>query len=69
MIRMVKDLIKIKDVPHYIFQKTGITITEAFVRFWVDFGELPLVKPLDKDKRFSWTLKRYVDQMIERYSE
>lgn len=66
---MVKDLLKLNDVPPYIFQKTGTMITKYRLRLWVNSGELPLVKPRDNDKRFKWTLKRYVDQVIERYSE
>lgn len=66
---MIKDLIKIIDVQQYIFKKTGTMITNYKLYYWVKSGELPLVKPQDKDKRYRWTLKRYVDQLIERYSE
>ena len=66
---MVKDLIKLTDVPQYIFQKTGIMVTKYRLRFFINNGDLPLVTPSDKDKRFKWTLERYVDQVIERYSK
>jgi len=67
---MVKDLIKLIDVPQYIFQKTGVMITKYGLRFFVNSGDLPLVSPqTGVDKRFAWTLKRYVDQVIERYSK
>jgi len=66
---MVKDLVKLTNVPQYIFQKTGVMVTKYRLKLWVKNGELPLVKPLAEDKRFKYTLKRYVDQVVGRYSE
>jgi len=66
---MIPDLIKLINVPQHIFQKTGVMVTKYRLKLWVKNGELPLVKPSTEDKRFKYTLKRYVNQLVGRYSE
>jgi hypothetical protein len=66
---MIPDLIKLNDVPQYIHQQTGQEVTMYSVRRWAEIGEIPLLEPQDRDRRFKWTTKQFVDEFIERWSE
>lgn len=65
---MIPDLIKLTDAPHYIFTQTGQYVKLYSVRRWAEIGEIPLVNPQDRDRRFRWTTKQAVNEFIRRHS-
>jgi len=66
---MISGLLKLLDVPRYIWEQTGETVTYCAVRKWAEIGEIRLLQPSDKSTHRKWTTKKLVDEFIRRHSE
>ena len=61
---MIPDLLKLKDIPKYVRQRTGVGMS---LERLMKTGEIELIQPPRENARFKYTTKRAVDRFIRRH--
>ena len=58
---MIPDLLKLRDVPKYVRQRTGVSVS---LERLIKTGEIEVVQPPKENARFRYTTKKAVDRFI-----
>lgn len=61
---MIPDLIRISQVRHYIYERTGVWVTPYRVKKWLKEGTLPRYQPKDK-KTDRYVRRNDIDKLIK----